>query len=142
MLRSFRYLEIGFVFSKSTQIPRRFSTDSGSFALFLLSAVRYLHRPAFGFDWLWFPAVRGGVYFHNPFSVKRLHSFCLLQIGFVFSKRARKTVLQGLSFHILSSCFGFRASCFGSPAKGRPIGFALLAPPLLCIAITFCINYI
>jgi hypothetical protein len=51
-----------------------------------LPAVRYLHRPAFGFDWLSFPGVRGGVYFHNPFSIKRLHSFVLLQIGFVFSK--------------------------------------------------------
>jgi hypothetical protein len=33
------------------------------------------------------PRVRGGIYFYNPFSVKRLHLFGLLQIGFVFSNR-------------------------------------------------------
>ena len=40
-LRSFGFVQIGFVFSKSTQIPRPFSTNSGPFALFVLSAVRY-----------------------------------------------------------------------------------------------------
>jgi hypothetical protein len=38
-----------------------------------------------GLVWLSFPGVRGGVYLHNPFPIKGLRSFGLLQIGFVFS---------------------------------------------------------
>jgi hypothetical protein len=43
------------------------------------------HKPEFGFVWLCFSRLAEATYFHNPFSVKRLHSFGLLQIGFVFS---------------------------------------------------------
>jgi hypothetical protein len=45
-------------------------------------------RPAFGFDWLCFPAPQIRAHLHNPFPAKHLHSFGLLQIGFVFSNHA------------------------------------------------------
>jgi hypothetical protein len=42
-------------------------------------------RPAIGFVWLCFSAVRGAIYFHIPLLQKSLHQFGPAQIGFVFS---------------------------------------------------------
>jgi hypothetical protein len=56
---------------------------------FLLAIRQPLYAISVGWrlalNWLCFSRLAATTYYHNPFSVKHLHSFKLLKMGFVFS---------------------------------------------------------